>query len=161
MAADGGQYVDTKVIGRSGTKAEIDISIDPSHIGQDRAVLDARKDDTDSRFFLFHTSAGFAAYAYGSYKRQDAFGTLKGNYRYLVESELRAGHQKLVLNGRTVVTATDAATHDTGANLYLFACNYATRPTPQYPIKAKCYGLKIWQTDAHGDYQLVRDFRPA
>jgi len=160
VAADGGQHVDTKVIGRSGTKAEIDISIDPSHIGQDRAVLDARKDDTESRFFLFHISGGFAAYGYGSYKRQDAFGTLKGDYRYLVESELRAGHQKLVLNGRTVVTATDAATHDTGANLYLFACNYATRPTPQYPIKAKCYGLKIWQTDANGDYQLVRDFRP-
>ncbi|HNX33417.1 MAG TPA: hypothetical protein PKM57_02230 [Kiritimatiellia bacterium] len=155
-----GQYIDTKIIGRSGTKAEIDISIDSGNLGGDRAVLDARKDDSDSRFFLFHTSAGFAAYAYGTYKRQDHFGTLKGDYRYLVESELKAGHQKLALNGQTVATQSDATAYDTGANLFLFACNYATKTTPQYPVKAKCYGLKIWQTDANGDYQLVRDFRP-
>jgi len=160
VQATGGQYIDTQVIGRSGTKAEIDISIAPSDIGNDRAVLDARKDGTNSRFYFFHTSDGFAAYGYGTYKRQDHFGTLKGDYRYFVESELRAGLQKLALNGQTVATQSDATAYDTGANLYLFACNYATMSTPQWPIKAKCYGLKIWQTDAYGDYQLARDFRP-
>ncbi len=160
VQANGGQYIDTKIIGRSGTKAEIDISIESGNLGGDRAVLDARKDGTDSRFYLFHTSAGFAAYGYGKYWRQDGFGALKGDYRYLVESELKAGYQRLALNGQAVVTQTDATAHDTGANLYLFACNFATQSTPQYPIKAKCYGLKLWQTDANGDYQLVRDFRP-
>lgn len=164
VQATGGQYIDTQVIGRSGTKAEIDISIAPSDIGNDRAVLDARKDGTNSRFYFFHTSDGFAAYGYGTYKRQDHFGTLKGDYRYFVESELRAGLQKLALNGQTVATQSDATAYDTGANLYLFACNYATMSTPQWPIKAKCYGLKIWQTATTnaGDtaYQLVRDFRP-
>lgn len=164
VQANGGQYIDTKVIGRSGTKAEIDIAIDAGYIGGDWAVLDVRKDDSDSRLYLFHTSGGFAAYGYGTYKRQDGFGTLKGDYRYLVESELRAGHQRLALNGQTVATQSDATAYDTGANLYLFACNYATRSTPQWPIRAKCYGLKIWQTatTSAGDtvYQLVRDFRP-
>ena len=27
-------------------------------------------------------------------------------------------------------------------------------------MKARCYSVKIWQTDSNGEYQLVRDFRP-
>ena len=29
------------------------------------------------------------------------------------------------------------------------------------PSRVRCYGLKIWQTDEGGDYQLVRDLRPS
>ncbi|HRR33676.1 MAG TPA: metallophosphoesterase [Kiritimatiellia bacterium] len=164
VEATGGQYVDTKVIGRSGTKAEIEISIDPSYIGGDRAILDVRKDDGPTRFYPFHSSAGFAAYGYAEYYRQDAFGALKGDYRYLMESELRAGRQTLMLNGQTVTNATITETVDTSANLYLFACNHVSTSAKLYPIRAKCYGLKIWQTATMGaddtDYKLVRDFKP-
>ena len=47
---------------------------------------------------------------------------------------------------------------DTGANFYMFACNI--QGTPHWMAKARCYGMKIWQDDANGVRQLVRDFRP-
>ena len=47
---------------------------------------------------------------------------------------------------------------DTGTNFYMFACNI--QGTPHWMAKARCYGMKIWQDDANGVRQLVRDFRP-
>ena len=47
---------------------------------------------------------------------------------------------------------------DTGTSLYMFACNI--EGTPYYKAKMRCYGMKIWQDDANGVRQLVRDFRP-
>lgn len=57
-------------------------------------------------------------------------------------------------------TATRAAmgTLSPGRSFYLFAQNTASGAN--YPMKARCYSVKIWQTDSNGDYQLVCDFRP-
>jgi len=151
------QYFDTGIIGRSGTKAEVDFKLDKT--GDDWSLLDCRKDETDSRFFLFHTSGGFAAYGYGKYKRQDAYPLVSGR-RYLAASELKAGLQTIDLDGKRIVTATDAQTIDTGINLFLGACNFPSRGKPLYASMARIYALKLWQTDANGTYRLVRDFVP-
>lgn len=158
VRSNGTQYFDTGVTGRSGTKMEMDIVFD--EVGGDTAVLDCRKDETESRFFLFHTSAGFAAYGYGKYQRQDQY-PLVANRRYHVATELRAGLQTLDIDGARVATGSNAATIDTGANLYLFACNFVSRGNPAlYAVRARVYSLKIWQTDTNGVYRLVRDFAP-
>ena len=151
------QYFDTGVKGRVGTKMEMDISID--EVGGDVAILDCRKDESATRFFLFHTDQGKAAYGYADYKRQDSF-PLVANRRYHVATELKAGLQTLDIDGARIATGTDTRVIDTGANLYLFACNFLTRSAPQYPIKARVYSLKIWQTDGNDVYRLVRDFAP-
>lgn len=163
--SNGGNYIDTKVIGRSGTKAEIDLEFlkepflpkERPDLGDscDWAILNARKDGGDTRFFLFHTANKQPAIGYGTFKYGS--GTL-AKCRYRLTSTLEAGNQTLDVNGVRVYTAKDGATIDTGRNLYLFANNYGDKP--QNYLYARCYGLKIWQTDASGEYRLVRDFVP-
>lgn len=71
-----------------------------------------------------------------------------------METTLKAGEQKSVVNGQTVAyTATLNETYDTGLNFYLFAVNVAGKPA--YLSRARVYSLKIWQDDV-----LVRDFKP-
>lgn len=53
---------------------------------------------------------------------------------------------------------TGNAPADTGCSLYLFARN--NDGTADNFTPGRCYGLKIEQLDANGDYKLVRDFSP-
>ena len=151
VEARGNTYVDTEVIGRSGTRCEADLEW--LAVNGDYGFLDARGTyGGDDRVMLIHThNAGMAV----------AYGTFKGNYghtystgtRYTVASELKAGSQTLVVNGETVYSAADPATYDTGRSLYLFGNNRGG--AVENRCSARLYGLKIWQDGA-----LVRDFRP-
>ena len=151
VEARGNTYVDTEVIGRSGTRCEADLEW--LAVNGDYGFLDARGTyGGDDRVMLIHThNAGMAV----------AYGTFKGNYghtystgtRYTVASELKAGSQTLVVNGETVYSATDSATYNTGRSLYLFGNNRGG--AVENRCSARLYGLKIWQDGA-----LVRDFRP-
>ncbi len=151
VEARGNTYVDTEVIGRSGTRCEADLEW--LAVNGDYGFLDARGTyGGDDRVMLIHThNAGMAV----------AYGTFKGNYghtystgtRYTVASELKAGNQTLVVNGETVYSAADPATYDTGRSLYLFGNNRGG--AVENRCSARLYGLKIWQDGA-----LVRDFRP-
>lgn len=151
VEARGNTYVDTEVIGRSGTRCEADLEW--LAVNGDYGFLDARGTyGGDDRVMLIHThNAGMAV----------AYGTFKGNYghtystgtRYTVASELKAGSQTLVVNGETVYSAADPATYDTGRSLYLFGNNRGGSVDNR--CRARLYGLKIWQDGA-----LVRDFRP-
>ena len=157
----GSTYLDTEVVGRSGTRAEIDLQF--LEVGGDLAVLDARKDTGSSRFYMFHSYLGKACLGYGDFIRRDSVSTARAQ-RYLVHSDLRAGSQTVELDGNTIYAGTDAKVVDTEANLYLGACNPAYQEKAAYHSKVRIFGLKLWQTatTAAGDtdYVLVRDFRP-
>ena len=151
VESHGDTYVDTGVIGRSGTSCEADVEW--LALGGDYALLNARGTrDGNDRFFLIHSNDGGMATGYGGYN---------GNYghkytvdaRYVIQSDLRAGSQTLVVNGETVYSGTSSATIDTGRNLYLFGNNRAG--AVENCSHVRLYGLKIWQ-----DGTLVRDLRP-
>ena len=146
-------YVDTEVIGRSGTSCEADMEW--LALGGDLAFLDVRGTyNGDDRFMLIHSYARKMNVGYGKFKnnvsgaREFSLGT-----RYTITSDLRAGSQTLVVNGETVYSATESDSYDTGRHLYLFANNRGG--TVENYGYARLYGLKIWQ-----DGVLVRDFRP-
>ncbi|MBP5510260.1 MAG: C10 family peptidase, partial [Kiritimatiellae bacterium] len=62
--------------------------------------------------------------------------------------------------GFTEATATRnlGSSCNVGRDLYLFANN--NDGTANEFANVRCYGVKMWQADANGDWQLVRDFRP-
>ena len=152
-------YVNTEVIGRSGTKIETDLLYpeirDSAFIGS--RVSTSGKDRT--RIFPFYCNTSKASLGYADFRQGST--ELLANVKYHVESTLEPGNQKLYVNGELVPTVQVDDDVNSGYNMYLFGANIGgTSSKAYYPAKARCYGLKIWQTDVDGNYQLVRDFRP-
>ena len=155
VEAHGNTYVDTEVIGRSGTKAEADMEW--LALGGDYAILDARGNDgtsaNNTRILMIHSHQSNMSLGYGTWIANGSAPKYATGTRYTITSDLRAGSQTLVVNGETVYSGTSAASYDTGYNLYLFANNLAGAVNNR--SSARLYGLKIWQ-----DGVLMRDFRP-
>ena len=154
----GNSYVDTKVTGRSGTAAKMEMA----WIGtsSDQALLDAR-DGTNKRFYLAHRNTGDKwLWGYGSY---GTFGSFTPGERYYLDASFAVGDQTItVCEGGpdgTVVSSyegTSDTSIDTGRSLYLFCCNQSgSALAKQYWGKARVYWLQLFQ-----DGELVRDFRP-
>ena len=153
----GNSYVDTKVTGRSGTAAKMEMA----WIGtsSDQALLDSR--DGGNRFYLAHRNTGDKwLWGYGTYGTFDGF--TPGEKCY-VDASFAVGEQTItVCDGGpdgTVVgsyTGTSTTSIDTGRSLYLFCCNQSgSALAKQYWGKARVYWLQLFQ-----DGELVRDFRP-
>ena len=150
----GNSYIDTKVTGRSGTAAKMEMAFMES---ADQGFLEARK-GSGGRFYLFHNYTNNKwLYGYGGYY---SFGSYESGRKYYVESSLASGSQVIKVGEggpdaatATLVDKTDAATIDTGLNMYLFKCNYDG--SALYGSKARVYWLQIFQ-----DGVMVRDFKP-
>jgi len=153
----GNSYVDTGIIGRSGTGAKMEMA----WIGEssDQALLDSR--DGGNRFYLVH-NGGHNEWLYG-YGNYHTFGSFQSGTKYYVDSSLATGSQiiKIGENGpdgatTTYVDETSQTAIDTGLSLYLFCCNKSgSALEKQYWGKARVYWLQIFQ-----DGEMVRDFRP-
>ena len=150
----GNSYIDTKVTGRSGTAAKMEMAFMES---ADQGFLEARK-GSNGRFYLFHNySNNKWLYGYGGYF---SFGSYEPRRKYYVESSLASGSQVIKVGEdgpdgatTTLVDKTDTATIDTDLDMYLFKCNYDG--SALYGSKARVYWLKLFQ-----DGKMVRDFRP-
>lgn len=150
----GNSYIDTKVTGRSGTAAKMEMAFMES---ADQGFLEARK-GSGGRFYLFHNYTNNKwLYGYGGYY---SFGSYEPGRKYYVESSLASGSQVIKVGEggpdgatATLVDKTDAATIDTSLNMYLFKCNYDG--SALYGSKARVYWLQIFQ-----DGVMVRDFKP-
>ncbi|MBQ7189210.1 MAG: hypothetical protein IJR99_07315 [Kiritimatiellae bacterium] len=153
----GDTYIDTGVIGRSGTRAEADFEW--LALGGDYGLLDVRGTyNGNDRILLIHSWKSGMGVGYGTFS-ENASHKYEVGTRYLVESDLRAGSQTVVVNGETVWNGTVATSYDTGRNLYLFANNRGG--SVENKSRVRLYSLKIWQTDpGTGTESLVRDFRP-
>ncbi len=165
VESDGTVFVDTGVVGKSGTKAEMEMSFLENG---DKGFLESR--NGNSRYYLFHNGNSKAMYGYGNWYYVPAAGgagtqdsnagfAMTNGQKYHVESLMAAGTQSVKINRTQLLTGSASETIDTGYNLYLFTCHM--NGTPQYSGKGRIYWLKLWQGDADGgDMQLVRNFRP-
>ncbi len=165
VESDGTVFVDTGVVGKSGTKAEMEMSFLENG---DKGFLESR--NGNSRYYLFHNGKSKAMYGYGNWYYVPAAGgagtqdsnagfAMTNGQKYHVESLMAAGTQSVKINRTQMLTGSASETIDTGYNLYLFTCHMDG--TPQYSGKGRIYWLKLWQGDADGsNMRLVRNYKP-
>lgn len=165
VESDGTIFVDTGIVGKSGTKAEMEMSFLENG---DKGFLESRKGN--SRYYLFHNGKSKAMYGYGNWYYVPAAGgagtqdsnagfAMTNGQKYHVESLMAAGTQSVKINRTQMLTGSASETIDTGYNLYLFTCHMDG--TPQYSGKGRIYWLKLWQGDADGsNMRLVRNYKP-
>ncbi len=165
VESDGTVFVDTGVVGKSGTKAEMEMSFLENG---DKGFLESR--NGNSRYYLFHNGNSKAMYGYGNWYYVPAAGgagtqdsnagfAMTNGQKYHVESLMAAGTQSVKINRTQMLTGSASETIDTGYNLYLFTCHMDG--TPQYSGKGRIYWLKLWQGDADGsNMRLVRSYKP-
>ena len=160
VEATGTQYIDTEVVGRCGTSADMAILwID----GSDSSFLSSRVDANDTRFILCSNQRGASKHyymAHRSYSRardvsSSTYSTTTPDR--IVSSITHDGTNvkyTMSMNGTEElnVEREDAAL-DTNISMYLFAQNLGGSPTLHSQVR--CFDLKITQ-----DGTLVRDFRP-
>ena len=165
VESDGTIFVDTGVVGKSGTSADMEMSFLENG---DKGFLESRK--SNSHYYLFHNGGLRAMYGYsnwyyvpsslgaGTQTTSAGFAMINGQ-KYHVESLMAAGAQTVRIDGTALLNATDSSNIDTGYNLYLFTCHMDGKP--QYSGKGRLYWLKLYQGDSDGSNQtLVRDFKP-
>ena len=157
----GNSYVDTGIIGRSGTKAECKVQW---MAFADSAFLACGDWSQNTRFFVCYcrNASGVISTAQRTLANVSSGGkdlTYELNRIYTYTSDFSApdGNDDSVntvsIDGSEVFTRTTKSLN-TGLNLYIFACNQKAN-TLIGKSRTRCYGLKIWQ-----DGDLVRDFKP-
>ncbi len=172
VESDGTIFVDTGVVGKSGTTADLKMQFKESG---DLGFLESRNETKGSspdlrRFYLWHNYTKNKIYGigYGAFQSVGSSGDGATGRDYVVYSSLCADALSLTVNDTTWTQSsfnalTPSATIDTGLSMYLFAQHYASSSTdkPADPGKARLYYLKLSQGNADGsDMQLVRNFKP-
>ena len=157
----GNQWIDTGVVGKCNTKAEMKVQWNESADKTFLGTLAASGGDT--RFLLCATdrygqiSGGHRIYDRGTIVRSSTAPD------HVVSSIMHDGAKatvSVIVNGSASVSATRTeAALDTGRTMYLFA-RHEANGTANYYTLAQCHGVKIWQMDGNGAWQLVRDYLP-
>ena len=162
----GTQFIDTGVIGRSGTTFDCKVEWlkttgDEVLCGLNNTTLS----DDQRRFFLFarysnpnnNGSTPLVYYSYGYHRwpvdaPKQWVGTVYTNH-----VELASGRQVFAVNGTVYDSQSTVKEINTGRPLFLLASNTASAETnrPSYHANVRLYEAKIWQ-----DGVLVRDYRP-
>ena len=150
VTASEAQYVDTEIIGRSGTKAEIEVMWTGN---PNSSTLLGSNGGASSYFRLLDNKKGTFGAAYGSSATTTST-TLTNNKGYVIVSDFQAGSQTVTANGAVVYNGTDAAECNSGKTMYIFAQNN-NGGVNYYTKNVRLYQLKIWQ-----DGVLVRHYLP-
>ena len=178
VETDGTQYIDTGVVGKSGTTAEfIEVSL-CSKSSDVEYFLGAKGSEDNSRFFMwYHRNHFVLGLGYGSenwtpsianptekvekwdpQENPDAYRLPNGRINH-VRVAFSGGSQKVVSIDDATGTKTTVADRaisggmDTAQNLYAFACN--NNGTPTDFAKSRLYWLTLRQ---NGNY--IRKFQP-
>ena len=163
VASTGEQYIDTGGVGRDGTKAEIDFKF--NEFGNSSIILlGADKSDPwmdNIKFYLLAYRSVNGTITDGYEKRYNQTFDATTDRCQVISEAMAGGTFKTTMNGRTVTHdyTTNPGPYNSGLSLYLFT-NNRNGTAGALSAKARCYGLKIWQTDANGDYQTVRNYKP-
>ena len=162
VESTGTQWIDTGVIGKSGTRmvAEMEWVAKPSVQSTFCGASNGGK------YVTPYTSAGSHQVGYATLSQYQIQDGSKSNpdIRFRVETTLEAGSQSInvrALDGsgyNGVRTYNDSATVDLGCNLYLFARNDSG--TANQYSSARIFSVMFWQKDGNGNWQLVRHFLP-
>ena len=148
-------YIDTGIIGRSGTKVVGEFAILQD---EDGGIVGSRSGST--RCYMLHSYHGKVACGHGTFKENS----------YTCEYGKKYGFETIFTDGNQVMRRwADGVTNtlwsgtlgaiDTGLPLYVFTCNVDGKPnlssTSSMSSKSRCYKLEIWQDDV-----MVRQFKP-
>ncbi len=156
--------VDTRVVGKSGLRSEVDFTVKASNASgsnSDNCVLGSRGNGTDYRYYLAYFYENEFVYGNGKLFATGYNGGVNTvastvGTRYLVQSEIGTNVQTVVVNGTEIHkdgVDSDYAYFSTGFMMHLFCNNHAgSRKTY---AKARLYSAKIWDGD-----ELLRDFVP-
>lgn len=149
----GNQYIDTGVTAASPLLAEMEMAW--VTVPSDGSFLATRPGNGSNRFYLLHYYQNWTL-GYGDYKNSPLSGTSKAvaGQKYKIVTSLAAGSQTMSIDGVPAHAQTIAGERDTGATLYLFACNITTGGV-KYQSVSRCYSLKISKEGV-----TLRDFRP-
>ena len=183
VETDGKVFIDTGVIGKSGTTAEFkETSMQKSTSEEAFLASYGGSSDDVSRCYLWYHAWGYnAGIGYGIYyrpKKNDPY-TDAANAAdpdvYMLENgdttharvSLAVGSQTFhaiddATGTNTLFWSKDLSTNvDTGRTLYLFAKHDSDAGTPVTPAASRFYWLKLWQGNSDGsNMQLVRNFKP-
>ena len=178
--SDGRQYVDTGVEAKMGTKAALDIMW--TAVSGTEVEMFSANGAGNTYYWMLDGYASGSFYVRPNIQSSGGFWVSKstlsnwpysGNYvtyaqntRYSVSVGISTdGVYSFAINGG-VYTQSGTATKSIGAiaasgrSFYLFGCNKNGTASNYSNTKARCYGTKIWQVDASGEYKIVRDFKP-
>ena len=163
VQSSGTQYLDLGVVGRTGTKIQMDVDYASGivlvganhHIGGYSQLITFGQD----------WNKYIGALIYGTGGRTP---TLIGSGRHTITFEATSDGTSVWTIDASSGTLFTKQRFSTGMDLYLFGCNYFytdgsvyCKPHPDLFSSATLYSMKIWQVPDDGtDYELVRDFRP-
>ena len=169
VESDGTQYVDTEVVGKCNTSADMTIQWQSTAV--DSSFLSSRENSTtDTRFVLCSNQGGWAHYYMAhrtfvrDYNKTDGTGRDVSTSKYSttvpdrIESSITHNGENVTytmkVNGNLEINQTrKEEALNTNLNMYLFAQNNTGAVDLRSPVRF--FGTKIWQ-----DGNLVRDFRP-
>ena len=152
------QYIDTRVIGKSGIRSAVDVMLRNDYSG-DHGILACRKDQTDSRFYLAYFYQSVFRYAYMGLPTTNEIvkvSSTKTNGRYFIESDFSLTNQSVKVNGtelHKVGVAHSNEYFNTGTHLSLFGTREGNGIKTRTLMRL--YSCRIWDGD-----ELLRDFAP-
>ena len=181
VETDGTIFIDTGVIGKSGTTAEFKETNLMSKDGE-QCFLGSYGGSSNPRFYFWYHAWGYTlGIAYGDYYRPkkndqytDAANSSDPDVYKLNKDDTTHARVSFAVGSQTFSAIDDAtgsetpyssktlsSSVDTGRTLYLFAKNDNNAGTPSQPAESRFYFLKIKQGDADGsNMHLVRNFKP-
>ena len=154
IKTDGSQYIDTGIIGKTGTKVEMDVNYISGTV-----LLGSTPNGSDIITFaqnwngigaMIGRNGGNTGYALNS-------------GRHILQTEATAaGLLTMSVDGGSVKELTNyGSAFDSAQNLYLFCGNNGGTAFKDWYCTAELHSLKIWQIPSGGtEYVLVRNFKP-
>ena len=156
------QYVDTRVIGKSGIRSAVDVMLLNDYSG-DHGILACRKTNSgseiDSRFYMAYYYQSVFRYAYMTLPATNEIVNVSSTTprgRYFIESDFSLTNQSVKVNGTELHKEGVAHSNEyfnTGTHLILFGM----RDDEGFKVRTqmRLYSCKIWDGD-----ELMRDYLP-
>ena len=153
------QYVDTRVIGKSGIRSAVDVMLLDDYTG-DHGILACRKTKGgEDRFYMAYYHQSVFRYAYMTLPGTNEIVNVSSTTargRYFIESDFSLTNQSVKVNGTELHKEGVAHSNEyfnTGMHLLLFGM----RDTEGFKVRTlmRLYSCKIWDGD-----ELMRDYLP-
>ncbi len=154
IKTDGSQYIDTGVIGKTGTKVEMDVNYISGVV-----LLGSTPNGTDIITFAQNWN-GIGAMV-GRNGGNTGYALNSGRHILQTEATVAGVLTMNVDRGSDKILTNYGNAFDSAQNLYLFCGNNGGTAFKDWYCTAELYSLKIWQIPAGGtEYVLVRNFKP-
>ena len=153
------QFVDTRVIGKSGIRSAVDVMLLGDYSG-DHGILACRKTKGgDDRFYMAYYYQSVFRYAYMTLPKKNEIVNVSSTTergRYFIESDFSLTNQSVKVNGTELHKEGVAHSNEyfnTGMHLMLFGM----RDPEGFKVRTqmRLYSCKIWDGD-----ELMRDYLP-